>query len=891
MAASAAAAGRHAQLSQNLLDSPWSGLRRPKFGLTGARDGLIRNVKVLHGRTGKVLGGAIGGAMQGGIVDGSTRGRSKKEPEGPLSADGWIVKVELIKDFLLKVAGDVAERPRKFDFFLYLINLLSITALCLMHITFSNERPLFEMQRSIETGVFGGPNFDDFYTGSFMDITGEDEFWTWMLDVFPYKVWESHGDKGTVFVSESNHVLGPVVLRMLRTEVLNCTGLHGMADELKAELFREGCVTKNFDSTPFGKGNVTFMSDKYRIPDGQTWDSLLVPMTVEVRTRHSTYYPTDQVFSWFIPSQGTLDDAKRQIQMLKDGGWVDHRTRLFEIEAVVFNRNIEAFLTISAWMEVTTTGHFITNHRLRPFTITALADVPAGPLVLILDLVIGIGAILGCVRLIRKAWHVWLIRRSMVYVFTFWNMVQIAVFVLLCNTAVLRFYLFFLAETVWETWPSNSTLADPAMSRQWVSLRDYGDYYHSMLQVMSYTACLVWLWGISFLEHLPKLALLTETVHSAFAELFGVLVLLTFMMVAFTLMVSLLYGHGMEDYSTAGRTMSTLFQIALDFGNLKYIPMDYLEPKMTSFVLIVFTFLIWVLILNMLLAVITEAFVRTARERRGTDRLSMQLMIMGIIKTTKNTMINGWRGAKSFFRCGDQSDALRGGADDEAEVLHGALFGSLDEKQRLEVEYFQTVSSTKKLLCLATTINSLTAWEDEIITFEQIKELPVKPDEPDGERVELTPHQISLLERFFIHTGKTPEAESPTGEVSGLSPPEASCSMMLGSFAGSLGDGNNNSMNRHAEQEFVRRIAEMVVSMLGERQAFPTIKRTQSQDSDVEIRSAPDAESPTDQPPYTALESARAPSPMVVVDTTVSPSHSAPAPFASSRASAPAPPI
>eukprot|EP01065_Artemidia_motanka_P053504 TRINITY_DN9942_c0_g1_i1.p1 TRINITY_DN9942_c0_g1~~TRINITY_DN9942_c0_g1_i1.p1 ORF type:complete len:1084 (+),score=253.01 TRINITY_DN9942_c0_g1_i1:40-3291(+) len=744
--------------SKRLFSSP--DMSRLGLTVSGVRQGLLRNVRDVGGKTanfgGKVLGD-LGGAVSGAPIV-LYREAKQEEPAGPLSAEGYEVECVLLKDFLMKVAGDVAERPRKMDWFLYAVTLVAVTITCLLNVSLSNERFMYEMQRSLELGLYGGANFDsEIAAGTFLDISDASEVWAWLEGPFVENFWPSaQSSFGTQMVVESNHIIGPVVIRQFRALEEKCSNMHGLASNLRDELLREPCIVDgSFSVEPYGVGNV-FISDRDRSKAGVTWDTLLLPMVRDIRTKHSTFGSGDHVYTVLIPSQGSRADAQSKISWLKNNSWIDHRTRAVVLEGIVFNRNVDSFLTMSAWIEVTSTGHYISNHRLRPFKVLVLA-APGGVSTFCLDITLALSALAGSVRLIRKVFHVWLIRRSPVYMITFWNVVQILVFVLLCYTCAMRFYLFYLAETFSSSWPTDSTIATSDITDQWVDLMSYSSTFHTVLQLIGYTACLVWLWGVAFLEHMPKLALLTETVHSAFSELFGVLVLLFFMMMAFTLMVSLLYGHSMDTFSTFGRSMSTLFQIALDFGNLQYVPMEFVEPRMTSFILVVFTFLIWVLILNMLLAVITEAFVRTARERRSTDRLDMQLMIRGLVKTGRKMTQNVVRACRSLFRCGSSNpDATVKFDGKEDEELQGALFGALDEVVQLEINYFRTVSTVPKLLLLARTINGLGTWRHEhgqYIPYEKVSELPAIGGETEPGS-QLTKHQMSLLERFFLLRGR-----------------------------------------------------------------------------------------------------------------------------------------
>lgn len=135
---------------------------------------------------------------------------------------------------------------------------------------------------------------------------------------------------------------------------------------------------------------------------------------------------------------------------------------------------------------------------------------------------------------------------------------------------------------------------------------------------------------------MPKLGVLTRTVRAAITELFGVIVIFIMVMMAFTITCCILYGHAMEEFSTFGRSMCSLVQIALDFGNLEHLRMYYLHPDVTNFMMLfLFTAIVWVLILNMLLGIITESFIRTATERRDGDQLTLQLIVQGAIAFAK----------------------------------------------------------------------------------------------------------------------------------------------------------------------------------------------------------------------------------------------------------------
>eukprot|EP01062_Namystynia_karyoxenos_P033550 TRINITY_DN2468_c3_g2_i1.p1 TRINITY_DN2468_c3_g2~~TRINITY_DN2468_c3_g2_i1.p1 ORF type:complete len:1129 (+),score=404.32 TRINITY_DN2468_c3_g2_i1:100-3387(+) len=788
--------------------------RKGRFGFGGGLAGSLADFARNSPRN--VLGKMEAGLGQLAGDDEIDGGGPIRELEAPIkqkvakqSVAGYVMEASWVHGFLRQIAALSVESPRQIEVYLYVAALLCFTVQIMLTVSTSRSTEIYNMNTAIKDALVHEEFLQDSslrFRKSFEWIGEPEEVWQWLLGPILTAFWgpggagrwdsNSSGEDtvGTNYVRTYNQPVLAVLLRTLRVRNESCNRLGSIPDDLSAVLYQAPCQPQysngRLNGDPFGADSRWRTDDDKRALREQgvavTWSGAagaqvlsygtqVFPLLTTTRARHYTYLSTGQVHTtpFFVEYQ-TRSAVERELHVMREGGWIDASSRLVMVETLLFNRNVRTFVHARLWVEIDAGGHMVPDARFRPFILYTL-DTSTQLAMFVLDILVVCYYGYECFALLKRLWHIWIIRRDWTYMVTFWNMVTAVQIILVLWGYITKFQAYRLSGELDAEWgiseAANSDtwerlLLESDMGTRWERLVDYAVVFTEALDLHSVNACILWCRLLAFFQHVPRLSSLTDTVYRASGELMSVLLIACVVTMGYSLMATTLWGFDLLNYSSWGKTLMMLFRVGLDIGYFEFDAMYFLHPWLTVFFFCTFVFFMFVLIVNMLLAVITEAFVRAAHAKRaGNTGVSSQLLIKALIARGKRMVIKSWLTFWNKMPVPEEvkdkgADSSEDDDDDDLNIM------GMDRDTQLLMNYRDTVRNTKHLQKLSAAINKLSHWmdRDSFISVEDLLAIcPVQSKEDPTQPFLFNRRQWRVIEDLYRERGSKSgeEGEQP----------------------------------------------------------------------------------------------------------------------------------
>ena len=191
---------------------------------------------------------------------------------------------------------------------------------------------------------------------------------------------------------------------------------------------------------------------------------------------------------------------------------------------------------------------------------------------------------------------------ALAFIFEFWNLLEI--------TNLCTFMAVFILRWIWMTTSKSnaSHLKLPFASTYPPTLDRLMMLYTSQVYANSFNTILTFLKLLKYVRLNPRLNVLTMTISTCQQSIVGVLVLFVFIIVGYGITGWTLYGINIQGYRNLGVSMSTLLRMLV--GDMDYEAMRNENRFLTPVFFWSFVILALFLLLNFLIAIISEAFAK-----------------------------------------------------------------------------------------------------------------------------------------------------------------------------------------------------------------------------------------------------------------------------------------
>ena len=502
------------------------------------------------------------------------------------------------------------------------------------------------------------------------DIGEVEEYWDWQSFPMLNTIWPDNGDdtQGGKPINGVNFPVGAMKLRQIRVAPRNCSEpvrritangnkqfsldyqqrRYNDFGALCHSEFEDATVDKNpypvqsyIDKSATNQfPQVVLMNDSYVRDE---WERNVLLPAYKWRSAAQlngsaaafllgklTTYPPDG-YAIEIPFSESRANVKRLFSALQNGitvqgwddvstsqndqhapiqiPWIDKATRAVSIEFMTYNQNHALICRYQMFLEITASGLLVPIHYVSTFQFFNLSGDPGfWVLFLIFVTMIFVQCFLwilklrhGMTRYVLESGEGGIIIHlsGILHVLSteFWIVFDFVNLGLFLVGLGLRIYWMFLGFT------DTSVLVLDGYPKDWETIGEVQVYID---HVDAFNAFLSFLRIFYYLRLNTQLNLLTQTIEKAKAELMGIVFIFLIVFIGFALMAYVVFGTLLEGYRDFSTTISSLLRLLL--GDFDYHELREEQRIYAPVIFAIFTIMANFLLLNMVIAVLNEAF-------------------------------------------------------------------------------------------------------------------------------------------------------------------------------------------------------------------------------------------------------------------------------------------
>eukprot|EP00754_Rhynchopus_humris_P045858 Rhum_TRINITY_DN5343_c0_g1::Rhum_TRINITY_DN5343_c0_g1_i1::g.17182::m.17182/K04986/PKD2; polycystin 2 len=494
------------------------------------------------------------------------------------------IELRTLKRFLVK---DI-DRARSWGqipfFFVWLLSLTLLVTLSEM-CTAGSYNMLYQLEQS---------HHQELELQKFHEISSIPDFWTW-LDLVTKHLWLRD-------VAPNNVPLGFVLLRQFRVQNVSYVMPKVVAPRFRATLpssilmdWQEGSVS----TAPYGP-------NKTWVPNRD------LPVSIDVLTvdtKFNQYDDTGDAFTITLPFLSTMDEVKLQMKFLQDNGWIDLATRLVIVDILTYNPAVGSFAVNHMYVELFASGSTVAMTKAYPFKILQLGGLQTGVLVLdILVLVCMLYAVVSTVSTIKMNRDIGMQWVGM------WEVFEIVLVTFLAVAYSYRFRLWSDGESLMSDDVEGVEVELEMFSR----LTEYGYYTERSATFMAIASTMVWLRVLRVIQHNERLGVLSLTVKYASGQLTSLFVIYTFVLVGYSIGATALFGSDFGPMNSLWNSMGYMARLTVSAEvGADWDTLEEIHPSIVWLFLGSFMVLGWLVLLNMVLAIVSGSFAMVQQANGG----------------------------------------------------------------------------------------------------------------------------------------------------------------------------------------------------------------------------------------------------------------------------------
>ncbi|CAH1247231.1 PKD1L3 [Branchiostoma lanceolatum] len=287
----------------------------------------------------------------------------------------------------------------------------------------------------------------------------------------------------------------------------------------------------------------------------------------------------------------SADEMRSVLAELKAHRWIDKRTRVVFLEALLYNGNVDLFTSVTMVFEFSETAGVFSRHHVHTFRLHQRPGT-IGYIYVLLE-------IIYVIILLYTLWKEAKAARAagLAYLMEPWNIVEI--------------FNFILAFTVIALYGFKIMYSFKAL----MAIKEGKDLVHHFRSAVNIS--LVYGWILAFLTFVnmmkllrlvrfnPFLSKLMSVFRGMAGEFCSFILYFFFWLSAFGIYAYLMFGLTVTEYSTISKSFSTLFQMSL--GNFYYYQLKEAAPILGPIYFFAFISLIFLVLMNIAMAIIDSA--------------------------------------------------------------------------------------------------------------------------------------------------------------------------------------------------------------------------------------------------------------------------------------------
>eukprot|EP01060_Flectonema_neradi_P035230 TRINITY_DN641_c0_g1_i4.p1 TRINITY_DN641_c0_g1~~TRINITY_DN641_c0_g1_i4.p1 ORF type:complete len:1035 (+),score=209.89 TRINITY_DN641_c0_g1_i4:74-3178(+) len=368
-------------------------------------------------------------------------------------------------------------------------------------------------------------------------------------------------------------------------------------------------------TAPYGPGMQTPVGNEGFVSESSPHLSNLdyiSPKSELVYSQSESYVIADHYGNPLTEMQGKLAHHHQM-------GWVDSDTRAVKMDLIFYNPDVDHYVHFTGLVEMFTSGAVLASYRSVPFKIWGFHE-SVGYVAATFDAICALAVVVFLFETIRQTIltkrHIQWATREAVY-FTVWNMFEAVNLLTMTITYIARLNMWiegdllyngdYIANHVDDFLPCPDNDCEERVAFK--VLTGFSAQAYQSTSWFAPSIILAYLRLFKYLKHNSRLNQLSETISAASGDLGGMFLIFVICLVGFAVAGALLFAHDLEEFQTFLSSASYLTRL-LFTGDLGL--WDKLTATTHASIVVlylgVWLLVSWLILLNMILAVIAGAF-------------------------------------------------------------------------------------------------------------------------------------------------------------------------------------------------------------------------------------------------------------------------------------------
>eukprot|EP00754_Rhynchopus_humris_P029897 Rhum_TRINITY_DN15243_c0_g1::Rhum_TRINITY_DN15243_c0_g1_i3::g.145975::m.145975 len=447
--------------------------------------------------------------------------------------------------------------------------------------------------------------------------------------------------------------VGLALLQQVRVEAQDCE-LSTTLPPYDAEKIPGKCYGRykesRSDAPPFGvlteEMKVVPVSDPTRPPyitdeaRGVEYDG------TSLYTDTSLFSSSVDTFSIPFRYNVSLPETLQGLRRAQSGKFLDEQTRLVRLNAVLYFPAHDGFFAyVSSFVEFRSVGGVQVGQRVIPFKIVNF-NRARNRFVFALDVIIVLSTVIMTVSYIRNIYVKWCLKQASkmnrITVFGIWEIFELCHLVTLSIQSDKRMQMWAkgastASDNIMETMKDQSDTTDPAIAAHnflvhYALLTDKGNVAFSIAIIMSFLRL------FKYAQFDPRVNALSETVKGAAYHLLVMTIIFLVVLVSFSLGGCILFGHALTEFRNFPTSMSYLLRCLVQATMENWNGLHNERPTVSWVFLVAYFLISWLLLLNMVLAIIAKSFATVQESMAAVATDTDDLTFLSAWATVKRTV-------------------------------------------------------------------------------------------------------------------------------------------------------------------------------------------------------------------------------------------------------------
>eukprot|EP01006_Ploeotia_vitrea_P037560 TRINITY_DN66145_c1_g1_i1.p1 TRINITY_DN66145_c1_g1~~TRINITY_DN66145_c1_g1_i1.p1 ORF type:complete len:1247 (+),score=121.30 TRINITY_DN66145_c1_g1_i1:520-3741(+) len=432
-----------------------------------------------------------------------------------------------------------------------------------------------------------------------------------------------------------------IVLRQLRVreEACQLDALLNTFSDYTVNHLPENCARRyhrdvaSTDPYPQGR-NVTWLPNEQR----ESW-----LRSIRMHGDLGSYSDADKVFSIEIPFSATREAVNDTVTDMIENHWIDHQTRVISFELMIFSPAIQTYAMSQFVMEITEIGYVTTMASTRSLHFKHWQFESGWSWVaVILDVFIAAGMVHALLHLCLMWWKKHQAGKRNVNVLEMLVVFSVISFVI---TYVFRINIWIRANSLKkgrDAWIEDhraaidQDYAGNADFYRWDWMVETIDLYNKMWTWFSLATALAAVRLFDYLKYTSRLNVLSNTLKQSYPFLLSLTMIFLLSLLGFAYFGHILWGSHLAEFRTLPHTVGTLLYFLT--GEMDHFPeMVAVHNELSTYYVISYMIVAWVILLNLVLAVLAGSFA-IVKEARDNPQWSSRYLLHDVQNTLSKVL-------------------------------------------------------------------------------------------------------------------------------------------------------------------------------------------------------------------------------------------------------------